>query len=150
MPQPVCKDWPVLFWEFESEGYGTPYEGTSLSSRRLSGNRFFLNLPADVHFSKAGMECIDCHTATGLMGDRKRYDRMHSQIDITCQTCHSPEFSMIKGPDSLADRLAFLNKRVPWKKEKSCGLSKKGTPIYNLQKRGRQGNLLPQEGWPTL
>ncbi|MBW1870197.1 MAG: hypothetical protein JRI73_13250, partial [Deltaproteobacteria bacterium] len=76
----------------------------------------------------------DCHTATGLMGDGKRYDRMHSQTDITCQTCHSPEFSMIKGPDALADRLAFLNKRIPWKKGQSVALSKKGTPIYNLQK----------------
>ena len=122
------------FGRFESAGYGTPYEGAGLSSRRLSGNRFFLDLQADVHFSRAGMECIDCHTATGLMGDGKRYDRMHSQTDITCQTCHSPEFSMIKGPDALADRLAFLNKRIPWKKGQSVALSKKGTPIYNLQK----------------
>ena len=138
------------FGKFESAGYGTPYEGTGLSSRRLSGNRFFMDLQPDVHFSKAGMECIDCHTATGLMGDGKRYDRMHSQTDITCQACHSPEFSIVKGPDSLSDRLAFLNKRIKLKKGTPVALSKKGYTNLQSPKRGRQDNLLPQDGWPAL
>ncbi len=122
------------FGRFESAGYGTPYEGSGLSSRTLSGNRFFMNLQADVHFRKAGMECIDCHTATGLMGDGNAYDHMEEQTDITCQACHSPVFSLIERDDSLAGRLAFLNKRVPGVLKKSVGLSKKGTPIYHLQK----------------
>jgi len=121
------------FGRFESAGYGTPYEGGGLSQRRLSGNRFFMDLQADVHIKKAGMECIDCHTAIGLMGDGQEYDDMRHQMDITCQACHSPAFSPIEISDSLAGRLARLNKRVPGVLGKSVGLSKKGTPLYNLQ-----------------
>jgi hypothetical protein len=124
------------FGRFESEGYGTPYDGRSLSNRRLSGNRFFLNLPADVHFNKAGMECIDCHTGTGLMGDGKQYNEMAEQVDITCQGCHMPDFSKVTKPDHLANRLVFLNKKVPGIQDRHIGFSKKGTPIYNLQKQG--------------
>ena len=122
------------FGRFESAGYGTPYKGSDLGGRRLSGNRFFLNLQADVHFRKAGMECIDCHTATGLMGDGHAYDHMGDQIDISCKACHSPMFAPVETNDSLAGRLAFLNKRVPEVLKKSVGLSRKGTPVYNLQK----------------
>jgi len=122
------------FGRFESAGYGTPYEGSSLSGRRLSGNRFFLDLQSDVHFRKAGMECIDCHTATGLMGDGRAYDSMRDQVDITCQACHSPAFCRVETVDSLAGRLNVLNRRVPAVLGKSVGVSKKGTPIYNLQK----------------
>jgi len=125
------------FGRFESAGYGTPYEGSGLSERKLSGNRFFMNLQADVHFRNAGMECIDCHTATGLMGDGQAYDYMKDQTDITCEACHSPTFSPIETTDTLAGRLAFLNKRVPGVAGKSVGLTKKGTPIYNLQEEKR-------------
>ncbi|MBW2048849.1 MAG: hypothetical protein JRJ09_10045 [Deltaproteobacteria bacterium] len=124
------------FGRFESAGYGTPYEGVDLSHRRLSGNRFFLNLHADVHFSRAGMECIDCHTATGLMGDGNRYERMRSQTEITCKACHLPQFSPIQNPLSPAARSAPLNRRVPWEQGTSVAVTKGGTPIYNLQKKG--------------
>jgi hypothetical protein len=124
------------FGRFESAGYGTPYEGSGLSRKKLSGNRFFMDLQADVHLRKAGMECIDCHTATGLMGDGQAHDYMKYQMDITCEACHSPTFSPVETTDSLAGRLAFLNRRVPGVAGKSVGLTKKGTPIYNLQEEG--------------
>jgi len=128
------------FGRFESDGYGTPYEGSGLNRRRLSGNRFFMDLQGDVHFRKLGMECIDCHTATGLMGDGKAYDQMKDQIDITCQACHAPRFSPVETKDSLAMRLASLNRRVPGAVGKSVGLTKKGTPVYNLRKE--DGNVV--------
>lgn len=81
------------------------------------------------------MTCIDCHTATGLMGDGHAYDDMKKQTDITCQACHSPVFSTAATRDSLAGRLAFLNKRVPGVTGVQVGTTKKETPIYNLQKR---------------
>jgi len=124
------------FGRFESARYGTPYEGRMLSSRRLSGNRFFLELEADIHYSKAGMECIDCHTSTGLMGDGKSYDKMEEQVDITCEACHSPQFKEQRDPKSLGNRLVFLNGRVPAIGDEKVGVSKKGTPLYNLRKRG--------------
>lgn len=124
------------FGKFESAGYGTPYEGDGLSNRRLSGRRFFLDLQADVHFHQGKMVCIDCHTATGLMGDGHRYDRMADQVDITCEACHSPRFEANPSPGSLAlsNRLAFLNGQIPKPEKKSIGFTQKGTPLYNLQK----------------
>jgi len=89
------------FGKFESAGYGTPYEADKLSGRRLSGNRFYLDLPADIHFEKGKMVCIDCHTATGLMGDGRSYDKMADQVDITCEACHSPRFEWNREAASL-------------------------------------------------
>lgn len=122
------------FGRFESAGYGTPYEGRGLSRRRLSGGRFFLELEPDIHFSKVGMECIDCHTATGVMGDGIEYDSMKPQVDITCEACHIPRFSRVSGEDELARRLAFLNRKVPDVEGKLIGQTRKGTPLYNLQR----------------
>ena len=122
------------FGKFESAGYGTPYEGDGLSRRRLSGRRFYLDLPADVHFHQGKMVCIDCHTATGLMGDGHQYEKMADQVDITCEACHSPRFTANPDPESLANRLAFLNGKIPKLGNRPIGFTRKGTPLYNLQK----------------
>lgn len=121
------------FGKFESAGYGTPYEGDDLSSRRLSGRRFYLDLPADIHFEKGKMVCIDCHTATGLMGDGHLYDKMADQVDISCEACHSPRFTSNPETESLANRLAFLNGKIPMPEKRPIGFSRKGTPLYNVQ-----------------
>jgi hypothetical protein len=126
------------FGRLESARYGTPYEGRGLNSRRLSGNRFFLQLEDDVHFRKLQMDCIDCHTATGLMGDGKSYDEMEDQLDITCQACHSPSFSGVTTTESLGNRLVSLNRKVPGIQGKRIAFSRKGTPLYNLQKQGNK------------
>ncbi len=121
---------------WESEGYGTPYEGAELSSKRLSGNRFYLDLPADVHFSKASMECIDCHTAVGLMGDGKEYNSMAAQVDITCEACHMPSLNPLGEAENLGKRLLRLNRRIPDPAGEKVAFTAKGTPLYNLQERG--------------
>ena len=122
------------FGKFESAGYGTPYEGDHLSSRRLSGNRFYLDLPPDIHFENGKMICIDCHTAAGLMGDGHLYDKMADQVDITCGACHSPRFGSNPAAESLGNRLAALNGKMPEPGKRPMGLTRKGTPLYNLQK----------------
>ena len=125
------------FGKFESEGYGTPYRGRWLNTRRLSGNRFFINLPADIHYKKANMECIDCHTEKELMGDGNEYAHLKGQIEISCNDCHLPKFKEAKR-GGLAEKLAFLNKKVPNPVGKEIAFTKKGTPIYNLQKEGKE------------
>ena len=37
----------------------------------------------------AGMACIDCHTAAGLMGTGKRVKFLREQTDIQCLDCHA-------------------------------------------------------------
>lgn len=76
--------------KFESEGYGTPYEHGGLSSKRLPGDRFYLQLSPDVHYEK-GMACIDCHTRNEIMGDGNEYPHYEDQLEITCASCHTEE-----------------------------------------------------------
>jgi len=73
---------------FESEGYGTPYENGQPSSKRLPGDRFYLDLSPDIHYEK-GMACIDCHTRNEIMGDGNGYAHYEEQLEITCQSCHT-------------------------------------------------------------
>lgn len=122
------------FGKYESAGYGTPFEDDGLSQRKLSGKRFYMNLPADIHYQKARMECIDCHTRTGIMGNDISYENMSDQVDITCNACHAPKFSSFQSQESLAYRLGFLNQKMPLHQEQIVALTKKGTPIYNLRK----------------
>jgi hypothetical protein len=121
------------FGKFESAGYGTPYKGKDLDSRRLSGNRFYIHIEPDVHFSKVQMECIDCHTATGVMGDGKAYDKMEDQRDITCDACHSPKFTEVSMSDPTTRKLILVNRKIAWNKKDRLAVTRKGTPIYNLQ-----------------
>jgi len=43
--------------------------------------------PMDVHFSR-GLDCIDCHTARGIMGDGNIYGHMDQATKIECRMCH--------------------------------------------------------------
>jgi hypothetical protein len=124
------------FGRYESEGYGTPYEGSGLSSRTLSGNRFYLHLQPDVHSSKARMDCIDCHTGVEVMGDGKHHEDMDTQLDITCEACHMPKFSPNEADLAATERLTRLNERVPAPDGEAVALTKKGTALYNLREKG--------------
>ncbi len=73
---------------FESEGYGTPYEKGHLSSRRLPGDRFYLQIAEDIHHKKE-MACIDCHTRDEVMGNGTSYAHYEQQLEIGCTVCHS-------------------------------------------------------------
>ena len=75
---------------FESEGYGTPFEGGELSSKQLPGARFYLEIADDIHHRK-GMECIDCHTREEIMGDGTSYAHYEEQLEISCEVCHGTE-----------------------------------------------------------
>ncbi len=72
---------------YESENYGTPYKNGAMSTLTLPGNRYYLELPPDIHYQR-GMGCIDCHTRNEVMGDGKRYAHYEEQLEITCESCH--------------------------------------------------------------
>lgn len=73
---------------FESEGYGTPYEKGTMSTRQLPGARFYLEIADDIHHRK-GMQCIDCHTRNEIMGDGTSYAHYEQQLEISCKVCHA-------------------------------------------------------------
>ncbi len=45
------------------------------------------HMKPDIHFEK-GMECIDCHTQSEIMGDGYSYENMYHQLEISCESCH--------------------------------------------------------------
>ena len=89
------------------------------------------------------MDCIDCHTEKGVMGDGKKHHHMESAVDIKCDDCHKPNF---KKADELAVTLSDLNGDIgvrsllftKGKKLRPDPLiaysKKKDSPLYNVQK----------------
>ena len=119
---------------FESEGYGTPYKHGDFSHKMSDGRRFYYKLPDDIHHRVAKMECIDCHSEKGVMGDGKKHYHMEEAEDIKCKDCHKANF---KKANALAQTLAQTNEKVPLAKE--VAYSKKfNSPLYNVQKDGNQ------------
>ena len=94
---------------FESEGYGTPYEAGELSSRKMPGNRFYLELADDVHHRK-GMACIDCHTRDEIMGDGTSYAHYEEQLEISCEVCHSQEPGTTRKGNELTNLVVDENR----------------------------------------
>ncbi len=96
--------------KFESEGYGTPYEGGNTSSKELSGGRYYYHITPDIHY-EAGMVCIDCHIAEDLMGDGKRYAHLENQVHIACEDCHSMQIA--KPPaDNIVWKVIRVNENL--------------------------------------
>jgi hypothetical protein len=121
---------PSYFGKFESEGYGTPFHDGNFT-HKLDSTRFYYDLPADIHHEKADLDCIDCHTEKGVMGDGKENPHMEDAVDISCQDCHAPVLKELL-PNTLASKLIDLNENVPTPK-KIAYTNKKNSPIYNLQ-----------------
>lgn len=44
-------------------------------------------VPPDVHHQR-GMHCIDCHTASDVMGDGNLWPQMDHAVEIECTSCH--------------------------------------------------------------
>ena len=119
------------FGKFESEGYGTPYKDGKLT-HQLDKNRYYYELPADIHHSSAKLDCIDCHTEKGVMGDGKQHKHMEDSVDISCIDCHKPKFEKIEN-FGLASMLIALNGNMPYPKQIAT-TKRKHSPIYQLQK----------------
>ena len=128
----------AYFGEYQSAGYGTPYKNGKFSHVIRGGGRYYLKLHADIHWRLAKLECIDCHTEWGLMGDGLNHKRFEDQVVIQCVDCHEPMFGK---PNKLAYLLAETNGKIKLKKGVEIAYTHKDfRPIYNLQK-DKDGNI---------
>lgn len=55
--------------------------------RKLEDGRVLSRMTPDVHHAK-GMACIDCHTASEVMGDGKAHLHEEQATRVRCSTCH--------------------------------------------------------------
>jgi hypothetical protein len=60
---------------------------------------------------------------------------MEAQLDISCRDCHGPRLSLKRDGEGLGNRLVFLNKKVPDIRGRPVAVTRKGTPLYNVQMR---------------
>ena len=122
-----------FFGIYESEGYGTPYFRGSPNKFRLSGGRFYRHLLPDIHF-EYGMDCIDCHTSTGLMGDGKFHHHFEDQVDILCEDCHRPLIHVVVNDSDSAVILARLNRLIKVRPGDTIAVTHRHrTPLYNVK-----------------
>ncbi len=55
--------------------------------RILDDGRVFEKAPQDIHNQK-GMDCIDCHSSSEIMGDGNYYLHEEDQENVSCTDCH--------------------------------------------------------------
>lgn len=65
-----------------------PASGKPGTYRLFGDGRIFERAAADVH-AQAGMDCIDCHTATEVMGDGTAPAYKREALRVTCEDCHA-------------------------------------------------------------
>jgi hypothetical protein len=66
----------------------SPLPSNAAALRRLDDGRDVVQASPDAHALK-GMGCVDCHTATEVMGDGVRHRRQLDQIHVACTDCHA-------------------------------------------------------------
>jgi len=119
---------------FESIGYGVPYSKGKPSNNRLSSHRFFYRIEDDIHH-QVGMECIDCHTIYGIMGDKRKHYHLEEAVVITCDDCHKlPKKTEDKISSPITEKLLRLRPYIPPISSKSkVVIGKNGMELYNVR-----------------
>ncbi len=117
---------------------------------KLFDGRSGCKLGDDVHHA-GGLECVDCHVHSELMGDGVARPRARQQLEIQCETCHGPakdaRWKDVKDPISR-DLLRLRDKaRAP---DERVRLGRRGTPVYNLRSVDGGWQLFPKAGGAPL
>lgn len=105
----------------------------------LFDGRSGCRMPPDVH-QAAGMQCIDCHVHTELMGDGHAYTRQREATEVRCESCHgaagatAPERTSAwrDVDDPITEVLARRRALTPGD-DGRMALTTRGVPMYNVQ-----------------
>ncbi len=117
---------------------GQPAMGTAV--RSLPDGRLVRRARADVH-ARAGMGCLDCHTAVGLMGDGELHSHKEQQVDVACSDCHGRAGPARRAPlrpgEDAARRVAAFLVGRGWLRPPALGWpvprTRRGTPLLALR-----------------
>ncbi|MHB8838441.1 MAG: hypothetical protein ACYC7F_05760, partial [Gemmatimonadaceae bacterium] len=100
--------------------------------RLLDDERYFTRVTPDVHQTR-GMECIDCHTGSEVMGTGTVVAHARDQAQIRCEDCHARRLSTIPPTHSDAETGALLRLRGwTFRPGERLGLSATGGVLYNV------------------
>lgn len=120
--------------------------------RQLEDGRVFTRIREDVHHTR-GLDCIDCHTATEVMGGDTTARHKSEQVKIRCEDCHASHLASVpvSGLDAESFKLIGL-RQWPLPPEQRFGTTRGGGPLVNvyiapdgtgLLRRKRTGQTAP-------
>ena len=130
--------------EIDEDALGLP--GTKAPGR-LADGRLVEQRPPDLHH-KAGMACIDCHTAAGLMGTTEDPTHREAAVDIQCEDCHAN-----RQPKARLTDLAPAGRRLPFPASPSQEFlvtARQGTPLRHIAVGAQRNLLYPKLGGTPL
>jgi hypothetical protein len=109
-------------------------QGDTSRLGRLPDGRLVERLHADVHH-RAGLSCVDCHTARGLMGPTTGHLHGSDAVDIQCEDCHANTRPPVMPQDWLPGWQSLRN-RVPFpvpEGQTFLVTERHQTPLWHIQ-----------------
>lgn len=105
---------------------------TPAQFRQLDDGRYFTRMTPDIH-QERGMDCIDCHTATEVMGDGRTVAHKNEQVQIRCVDCHARPLASLPAANLDPESLKLLAIRK-WTLESAqrFGITKTGGALVNV------------------
>ena len=124
--------------------------------RKLDDGRVFKFISEDVHH-KAGMDCIDCHSASEVMGDGEVYRHSEEAVKVRCRDCHFSDEPMLvpyeemdaesKKIISLRENLQTIKNFIKGENASeamiNASVDDSGRPYLITKNSGKRLNLLP-------
>ncbi len=117
--------------------------------RTIEGDRVFERATPDIHHER-GLDCIDCHTSTEVMGDGATHARKSEQLRVACADCHAPAGgSLPTVPASTSTRsrgnprparVARASREPPWPDGKRRGAGQRGDRPGGQARPGAKAN----------
>ncbi len=100
--------------------------------RRLDDGRYFTRVTPDVHQTR-GLDCIDCHTSTEVMGGGHVVKRKSEQLQVRCEDCHARPLASkpLAATDTEAQKLLGLRQWAA-APEQRFGATRSGGALINV------------------
>lgn len=114
----------------------------NINFRLLDDGRIFQKKIPDVHYN-AGLVCVDCHISYEVMGNGKSFEHKEEQILISCEDCHSENFSAMKLSefDFESKKIAEVN-GINDDERDFIKVNKSQTPLINTEVRNNHSAKL--------
>ena len=144
----------VSFEGLMESAYTSPWGATGQAQPKLHTKRY-ISMKGDIHNTKYGMICQDCHTSEDIHGDGFLAGSTLGSVEIECTDCHGTpqkdpwelplgygdEFGRKRGtkPRGVARTLLpFQKTGTVYPPEDGYLLSARGNPLGNVVRRGNE------------
>ncbi len=119
--------------------------------RQLDDGRFFTRIVPDIH-QERGLACIDCHSASEVMGTGAVVAHKSDQVHLRCEDCHADQLASRPASSLDAESLMIATiRRWPPAAGQRIGVTQSGDALVNVtvDENGR-GNLRLKRTGRTL